>query len=73
MLGTYWTRDQITEFCSTATSSLDSFVLPLAYLIQPKLKEMLAPKEGAINESTEENLADLPKEEFLKRMRNNAW
>ena len=73
MLGTYWTKEQISEFCSTSVSNLDSFVLPLAYLIQPKLKEMLAPKEGAIDERTEENLADLPKEEFLKRMRNNAW
>ena len=72
MLGTYWTKEQINEFCSTSVSTLDSFVLPLAYLIQPKLKEMLSPKTTS-DYPEAENLADLPKEEFLNKMRTNAW
>ena len=80
MLGTNWNKEKIKAlFASGTGTQSDEFLLPLAHLIAPNLKEMLKPAvqmgdglhtdiEGEI-----QPLTDMPKEEFLERYKNNKW
>jgi hypothetical protein len=80
MLGTNWNKEKLRALFSSGSGiQHDEFLLPLAYLIAPNLKEMLKPTvttgdgdnpnvDGDIRPLTE-----MPKEEFLERYRQNKW
>ena len=81
MLGTNWNKAKIKALFSSIDEGTqpDEFLLPLAYLIAPNLKEMLKPTvttgDGEILdlEGKIKPLTEMPKEEFLERYNQNRW
>lgn len=80
MLGTNWNKEKLRNLFSSGTgSNPDEFLLPLAYLLAPNLKEMLKPSvttgdgQQANIDGEIQPLTDMPKEEFLERYRQNKW
>jgi len=77
LLGTNWNKDKIKALLTESSSSTrpDKFIIPLAYLIRPDIKEMLKPSITVGGEKMEISpdeevidLATVPKEEFLRIM-----
>jgi hypothetical protein len=76
MLGTEWNDEKIREFTKEGNNAMpDKFILPLAYIIEPRLKEMLKPrlliggKEYEVKAGEEiDDLMSLSKDDFLKLM-----
>ena len=72
MLGTNWDKEQLEQFNSGGDEGPQSgkFILPLAYVIRPEIKETLTAKAHIHGKDYDEveDLMDLDKDEFLKLM-----
>jgi hypothetical protein len=80
MLGTNWNKEKLRALFASGTGAQpDEFLLPLAHLIAPNLKEILKPTiqmgdgEHSNIDGDIQPLTDMPKEEFLERYRQNKW